>query len=171
MKSHCVRWTTLRIVSAWTRIELGLSASLRACCFRNATCKTGLGGKFSHSNKSSGDSPISLHQLGDAQALSGSVFFPSCWRLKRKATEVFLSLQALLALCVTQPIGTRNLIWGFPFEHSLTRCREGGLVIIHPLVFSHCYRVISRLTLCCSNFPLHSQWWWNQALVIFLEIR
>lgn len=43
------------------------------CCFRNTTCKTGLSGKFNHSNKSCEYSLTSLHQLRDVQAVSLTV--------------------------------------------------------------------------------------------------
>lgn len=64
-----------------------MSASLSASCFRNTTCKTGLGGKFNHSNKKPDDPLLSLYKFRDAQALSDSIFFPLCCEMKRKPME------------------------------------------------------------------------------------
>lgn len=114
VKSTSGPQTMLKVVSSWVRINLGMSVSLSACCFRNTTCKTGLRGTFSHRDKSSDYSPASSHQFRDAKALSDSILFPHCCKIKRKSMQVWI-LEVLLAFDITQPNGTWHLIWDFPF--------------------------------------------------------
>lgn len=130
----------VKVVSAWMRTDLGMSASLSACCFRNATCKIGPDEMFRHSNKLSDCSSVTFYQFRDAQACSDSVFLPSCCRTKEKAAEAFLSLQVHLTLCKHNP-WNMEFDMGFPIQ-TLTHQMYWEGPVIYPLVFGFSFPVI-----------------------------